>query len=55
MYNADVVFTTGTMGELTPVREIDKRVIENRGDTELFEKLTTAYRDKTMHQGELIV
>jgi len=27
MYTADEVFTTGTMGELTPVREIDGRII----------------------------
>jgi branched-chain amino acid aminotransferase len=54
MYNADVVFTTGTMGELTPVGEIDKRVIENRNETELFEQLKTAYRIKTEHEGELI-
>ena len=26
-YTADEVFTTGTMGELTPVREIDGRII----------------------------
>lgn len=29
-YNADEVFATGTMGELTPVNEIDGRKIENR-------------------------
>ena len=29
-YNADVVFATGTMGELTPVKEIDGRKIINR-------------------------
>lgn len=28
-YNADEVFATGTMGELTPVKEIDGRIIEN--------------------------
>lgn len=54
MYNADVVFTTGTMGELTPVKEIDKRVIENRSATILFEHLIAAYRQKTLHEGELI-
>jgi len=26
-YTADEVFTTGTMGELTPVKEIDGRII----------------------------
>lgn len=29
-YNADEVFATGTMGELTPVKEIDGRTIENK-------------------------
>ena len=32
LYNADEVFTTGTMGELARVVEIDKRKIENKGD-----------------------
>jgi branched-chain amino acid aminotransferase len=30
-YNADQVFTTGTMGELAQVIEIDKRQINNTG------------------------
>lgn len=30
-YNADEVFATGTMGELTPVREIDGRKIKGQG------------------------
>jgi branched-chain amino acid aminotransferase len=31
-YTADEVFTTGTMGELTPVREIDGRIIGGDDD-----------------------
>ena len=31
LYNADEVFTTGTMGELARVIEIDRRKIENKG------------------------
>lgn len=54
MYNADNVFTTGTMGELTPVREIDRRSIENRNGSEIFEKLRIAYRQKTENEGEMI-
>jgi branched-chain amino acid aminotransferase len=38
-YNADEVFTTGTMGELTPVVEIDGRKIENRSGKVLFDKI----------------
>ena len=45
LYNADEVFTTGTMGELAKVNEIDKRMIENKGGVlaqlrSLFRKLT---------------
>lgn len=38
-YNADEVFATGTMGELTPVKEIDGRSIENKTKSNLREKL----------------
>jgi branched-chain amino acid aminotransferase len=55
MYNADVVFTTGTMGELTPVREIDKRQIENRGTGGLYEMLQVAFRKQTELYGEPII
>lgn len=34
-YNADEVFATGTMGELTPVLEMDGRKIENKAGTNL--------------------
>lgn len=45
LYNADQVFTTGTMGELARVIEIDKRAINNKGNLlnelkQLFKKLT---------------
>lgn len=37
-YNADEVFCTGTMGELTPIREIDGREIRNKtGSNRLVE------------------
>lgn len=45
-YNADEVFTTGTMGELTPVTEIDGRIIENRNDCGLYIKLNQLFGDK---------
>jgi len=41
-YNADEVFATGTMGELTPVIEIDGRKIENASGMKVLE----AIRDK---------
>jgi branched-chain amino acid aminotransferase group I len=49
MYNADVVFTTGTMGELARVIEIDNRKIENNG--ELFSKIQTLFRKLTEKEG----
>ena len=51
LYNADEVFTTGTMGELARVIEIDKRKIENKGGVliqlqSLFRKLTEIEGEK---------
>ena len=45
-YNADEVFTTGTMGELTPVREMDGRPIGNKGTGELLDRLREGFRAK---------
>jgi branched-chain amino acid aminotransferase len=53
-YTADQVFTTGTMGELTPVTEIDKRKIENKNKSTVLEKLQGAYRKKTKTEGEIL-
>ena len=50
LYNADEVFTTGTMGELARVIEIDKRKIENKG--ELLIQLQSLFRKLTEIQGE---
>lgn len=46
-YNADEVFASGTMGELTPVVEIDGRQIKNSSDVQVLKKLQSAFR-KTM-------
>ncbi len=43
-YNADEVFATGTMGELTPVLEMDGRKIENKAGTKLREELSELMR-----------
>ena len=50
LYNADEVFTTGTMGELARVEEIDKRKITNNGS--LLSKLQKLFRNLTEHEGE---
>ena len=39
-YNADEVFATGTMGELTPVVEIDGRKIQNQTGSKVLTRLT---------------
>jgi len=53
MYNADEVFTTGTMGELARVVEIDKRKIENIG--QVLSNLQLLFRELTEKEGEKIV
>jgi branched-chain amino acid aminotransferase len=54
-YNADEVFTTGTMGELTPVYEIDGRSIENKSNSTIRRQLYNAYKQLTETEGEPIV
>lgn len=52
MYNADIVFTTGTMGELTPVNNIDGRMIVNKNEDTVFRKILEAFRLLTQTEGE---
>ena len=42
-YNADEVFACGTMGELTPLYEIDGRKIENTASISITEKLRSSF------------
>lgn len=42
-YNADEVFACGTMGELTPLYEIDGRKIENNSGSEITETLRNSF------------
>ena len=53
IYNADEVFTTGTMGELTSVVEIDKRKLTNKGS--LFNKIQILFKEMTKKQGEKLL
>lgn len=53
-YNADEVFTTGTMGELTPVYEIDGRIIQNNSNSTIREQLYKVYKELTEKEGEPI-
>ena len=52
LYNADQVFTTGTMGELAQVIEIDKRKINNTGP--LLNKLKNLFKELTLSSGAAI-
>ena len=50
LYNADEVFTTGTMGELARVNEIDNRKIRSTGS--ILIKLQKLFRNLTEIEGE---
>ena len=51
-YNADEVFTTGTMGELAVVNEIDGRKIEKKGG--VFNSIQHLFTEMTYSRGELL-
>lgn len=53
-YNADEVFTSGTMGELTPVREIDGRIVENKNNSVIFKIIAKRFREMTESEGEIL-
>jgi branched-subunit amino acid aminotransferase/4-amino-4-deoxychorismate lyase len=59
-HSADEVFTTGTMGELTPVNEIDGRPIGSPSTTGLFApgpvftQIAAAYRQLTLLEVEVV-
>lgn len=46
LYTADEVFSTGTMGELTPIKTIDGRDIENYNNTDIMNRLNSAFEKK---------
>ena len=48
IYIADEAFLTGTAAELTPVREVDARIIGKGSRGEMTEKLQSAYFDVVM-------
>lgn len=54
IYNADEVFVSGTMGELTPVSAIDGRIISSHHPTHITAALCTAYMQKVSVEGEPI-
>lgn len=52
VYTADEVFTSGTMGELTPVLEADGRVIGDGGVGTMTQRLQTLHRETAYRDGE---
>lgn len=53
-YAADEVFTTGTMGELTWVSEIDGRKIENLSGKKTLDKINAHFSKLTETEGEVL-
>jgi branched-chain amino acid aminotransferase group I len=54
-YVADEVFTTGTMGELTRVREIDGRDIVNKHRNPVLERIQGRFRQMTREEGTKLI
>ncbi len=54
LYTADEVFTTGTMGELTPVLMADGRTIGDGKAGELTKRLQTLHREYAYEHGEAL-
>jgi branched-chain amino acid aminotransferase len=52
LYNADEVFTTGTMGELTRVHTIDQRKVENKFSKSMLQEMQGHYSALTKEEGE---
>lgn len=52
VYAADEIFTTGTMGELSPVLDVDGRTIGNGQIGPVTKQLQSLYAEKTAHEGE---
>ena len=52
LYVADEVFTTGTMGELAPVLEIDGRTVGSGSVGPVTRRLQGLYRDEASREGE---
>lgn len=52
IYNADEVFTSGTMGELAPVLEVDGRTIATGTPGPITDKLQQLFAERTREGGE---
>jgi branched-chain amino acid aminotransferase group I len=54
VYSADELFTTGTMGELAPVLEVDGRTIGEGEVGPMTRRLQQLYRQQTASEGEAL-
>lgn len=54
LYTADEVFTSGTMGELTPILEADGRTIGDGTVGELTRRLQALHREVAYRDGEVV-
>ncbi|HEX6961191.1 MAG TPA: aminotransferase class IV [Lacipirellula sp.] len=54
LYRADEAFCTGTMGELTPIVEVDGRKIGG-GERPVLQRLTELFHELTATTGEVVV
>jgi len=54
LYTADEAFTSGTMGELTPILEADGRMIGNGDPGEMTRRLQALHREVAWRDGEEI-
>lgn len=54
MYISDEVFVTGTMGEISPVLNIDGRIIGSGKKGEVTDRILALYRDKAKNEGVII-
>ncbi len=52
IYSADEMFTTGTMGELSPVLEVDGRTIGDGTAGPLTKRLQMLFQERTASEGE---
>lgn len=45
LYAADEAFGTGSMGELTPIKEVDGRILQNRTGSQITQELIKLFED----------
>jgi len=54
LYAADEVFTSGTMGEITPILEADGRQIGDGGQGSITRRIQSLHADYAFENGEAV-